>query len=183
MVTASQRIVTSLGRGLPASLRSSDRDLRPHLQGGDAMRGKSQFRNSILCSIALAAAVALLVLLAAIPASAQNPVPPTAREAAALPEFAAKLHPATRPALSNPRAAVHPGTGRPLPQQNQVLYENGPANGTTDAWTINFGYVVSDTFVPSGTPIQGFDLYVWEISGDVLSSLQWSITSSPNGGT
>ena len=25
-------------------------------------------------------------------------------------------------------------------------YDNGPINGTTDAWTINFGYVVSNTF-------------------------------------
>ncbi len=25
-------------------------------------------------------------------------------------------------------------------------YDNGPISGTTDAWTINFGYVVSDTF-------------------------------------
>jgi len=61
------------------------------------MRGKSKFRNSILCIIALTAAVALLLLLAFIPAWAQNPVPPTAREAAS-PAFAAKLHPATRPA-------------------------------------------------------------------------------------
>ncbi len=28
-------------------------------------------------------------------------------------------------------------------------YDNGPINGTTDAWTINFGYVVSDTFTVS----------------------------------
>ena len=31
-------------------------------------------------------------------------------------------------------------------------YDNGPINGTTDAWTINFGYVVSDTFVAGGSP-------------------------------
>ncbi len=30
-------------------------------------------------------------------------------------------------------------------------YDNGPINGTTDAWTINFGYVVSDTFVMGST--------------------------------
>jgi hypothetical protein len=39
-----------------------------------------------------------------------------------------------------------------------VLYENGPVNGTTDAWTINFGYVVSDSFVPSDSPVQGLDV-------------------------
>ena len=77
------------------------------------MRGQSQFRNSMLCIIALTAAVPLLVLLAAVPAWAQNPVPPTAREAAAMPEFAAKLHPSTRPAMNKPRAAIRaPGTFR-----------------------------------------------------------------------
>ena len=33
-------------------------------------------------------------------------------------------------------------------------YNNGPINGTTDAWTINFGYVVSDTFTSNGGPRQ-----------------------------
>ncbi len=32
----------------------------------------------------------------------------------------------------------------------QDLYNNGPINGTTDAWTINFGYVVSDNFRNEG---------------------------------
>src|SRR5271167_2692907 len=123
------------------------------------MRGNSQFRNSLLCIIALTAAVALLVLLAAVPAWAQNPVPPTAREAAALPEFAAKLHPATRPAMNKPQASTRASARQGSPQQGGVLYENGPVNGTTDAWTINFGYIVSDTFVPNGSPVGGFDLY------------------------
>ena len=30
-----------------------------------------------------------------------------------------------------------------IPASAQVLYDNGPLNGSTDAWTINFGYVVS----------------------------------------
>src|SRR5271166_869887 len=75
------------------------------------MHGKSQIPNSILWAIAWAAAVALLVLLAVTTARAQNPVPPTAREAAASPAFAAKLHPATRPARNKPRATQSaPGT-------------------------------------------------------------------------
>src|SRR5271169_3978588 len=157
------------------------------------MRGNSQFRNSLLCIIALTAAVALLVLLAAVPAWAQNPVPPTAREAAAMPEFAAKLHPATRPATNKPRAAARTrGTlgrrqssscsSRPSPQ-DFGYYDNGPINGTTDAWTFNFGFVVSDTFVPTGSSVYGFDLGVWEISGDSVTSVTWSITSGPNSGT
>ena len=33
-----------------------------------------------------------------------------------------------------------------VPAFAQWSYDNGPINGTTDAWTINFGYIVSDTF-------------------------------------
>ncbi len=64
-------------------------------------------------------------------------------------------------------------------------YDNGPINGTTDAWTINFGYIVSDTFNLVGpTPtITGFMFGVWEFPGDVLSSVDWSVTTGENGGT
>jgi PEP-CTERM motif len=69
-------------------------------------------------------------------------------------------------------------------------YDNGPINGTTDAWTINFGYVVSDTFVccktddgGGGGTVTGFMFGVWELPGDVMSSVQWSITSGENSGT
>ena len=27
-----------------------------------------------------------------------------------------------------------------------ISYDNGPVNGQVDAWTINFGFAVSDTF-------------------------------------
>jgi PEP-CTERM motif len=61
-------------------------------------------------------------------------------------------------------------------------YDNGPINGTTDAWTINFGYIVSDTFVAAGS-VNVFSFGVWEFPGDTMSSVQWSITSGENGGT
>ena len=70
------------------------------------MRSQSEFHGSVLSPILTAIVAALFVLLAVISARPQNPVPPTAREAAALPEFAAKLHPATRPAMNKPRAAA-----------------------------------------------------------------------------
>jgi PEP-CTERM motif-containing protein len=64
-------------------------------------------------------------------------------------------------------------------------YSNGAINGTTDAWTINFGYIVSDTFVTGAndTAVTGFMFGTWEFPGDVLSSVDWSITSAENGGT
>ena len=61
-------------------------------------------------------------------------------------------------------------------------YDNGPINGTTDAWTINFGYTVSDTFTGTNY-VDFFQFGVWEFPGDVLSSVDWSITSAENGGT
>jgi len=64
------------------------------------------------------------------------------------------------------------------------IYDNGAINGTTDAWTINFGYIVSDSYVNgSGNPVTGFAFGVWEFPGDVMSSVDWSITSAENGGT
>ena len=63
-------------------------------------------------------------------------------------------------------------------------YDNGPINGATDAWTINFGYIVSDSYIAAtGASVTGFQFGVWEFPGDVLSSVDWSITSAENGGT
>jgi hypothetical protein len=71
-----------------------------------------------------------------------------------------------------------------IPALAQVLYDDGPINGTTDAWTINFGYVVGDSFTLSAnSTVGGFNFGVWEYSGDVLTSVDWSITSYPVGGT
>lgn len=61
-------------------------------------------------------------------------------------------------------------------------YENGPINGNVDAWTINFGYVVSDTFVPNFSTVGSFEFGVWEYPGDTMTSVDWSITTAENGG-
>ncbi len=58
-----------------------------------------------------------------------------------------KLHIASLIILCLALAAV------PAWAQNNWSYDNGPINGTTDAWTINFGYVVSDTFFANATTI------------------------------
>jgi len=72
-----------------------------------------------------------------------------------------------------------------VPAMGQVLYSNGNTNGTTDAWTINFGFVVSDTFpIPAGgATITGADFAMWLVEGDTLETAQLSITSGENGGT
>jgi hypothetical protein len=76
-----------------------------------------------------------------------------------------------------------------VPASAQVIYDNGPVNGTVDAWTINFGYVVSDTLVcckvdsPGGDVMTGFDFWAWESPGDTALTVDWSVTSAEFGGT
>ncbi len=67
----------------------------------------------------------------------------------------------------------------------QVIYDNGPANGNLSSWQINFGFIVSDTFVVgnSGATIGGLSFAAWLIPGDTLSTVEVSITSGELGGT
>ena len=52
-----------------------------------------------------------------------------------------------------------------IPAWAQWSYDNGPINGTTDAWTINFGYIVSDTYIAGGNSVTNFSFGVWEFPG------------------
>ena len=72
------------------------------------------------------------------------------------------------------------------PAVAQSFYSNGRINVNTDAWTINFGFVVSDTFtVPSSSnlaTITGASFGMWFFPGDSLTSAEITITSQENGG-
>jgi PEP-CTERM motif len=72
----------------------------------------------------------------------------------------------------------------PAVAQNEI-YDNGPINGTNDAWTINFGFAVSDSFTVSGgnSTVTGLTFGSFMLPGDVLTSVELSITSSEFGGT
>ena len=71
----------------------------------------------------------------------------------------------------------------PLPVLAGTLYDNGPPNGGVDAWTINGGYVVSDSFVLSSEAnITGLSFWTWMLPGDTLTSAEVSITSNEFGG-
>jgi hypothetical protein len=64
------------------------------------------------------------------------------------------------------------------------VYCNGTGiNGGVDAWTINFGYVVSDSFTVGAGTITGADFGVWLYANDVMQTVDWSVTSAANGGT
>ena len=70
-----------------------------------------------------------------------------------------------------------------VPAMAQVLYSNGATNGNTDAWTINFGFAVSDTFPTPGGPINGLQFAAWLFPGDVLLNSEVLITTAEFGGT
>ena len=65
-----------------------------------------------------------------------------------------------------------------------ILYDNGPRGPDADAWTFNFGFVVSDTFtLASNATVNGLQFNAWVFPGDVLTSAEVSITSLEFGGT
>ena len=58
-----------------------------------------------------------------------------------------------------------------VPATAQTLYDNGPINGNTDAWTINFGFVVSDSFtLGSAATVNSLSFGTWMFPGDVLQT-------------
>jgi PEP-CTERM motif len=69
------------------------------------------------------------------------------------------------------------------PAVAQTIYDNGPINGTTDAWTINSGFVVSDSFSTAGGNITGLTFGAWVFPGDVPEAAEVQITSGEFGGT
>ena len=71
-----------------------------------------------------------------------------------------------------------------IPASASTLYSNGGLNGTYDAFTINFGYIVSNNFALSGaSTVTGFDFNTWSYPGDTPLAVDWSITGAENGGT
>jgi hypothetical protein len=70
----------------------------------------------------------------------------------------------------------------PALAQNDI-YDNGPTNGSTDAWTISSGFVVSDSFTfTRAEQVSGLEFAVWLMPGDVLQSAEVLLTSDEDGG-
>lgn len=71
-----------------------------------------------------------------------------------------------------------------VPAMADILYDNGPRGPDSDAWTINFGFAVSNSFTfASNATITGFEFNAWLFPGDTLNSAELSITSGEFGGT
>ena len=72
-----------------------------------------------------------------------------------------------------------------IPAVADSLYSNGPYNGTTDAWTINFGFAVSDSFtVPDNSSIEYLHIVYWDAStSDLLTTLDIQVGATSFGGS
>jgi len=72
-----------------------------------------------------------------------------------------------------------------IPAVADTVYDNGPINGSIDAWTINFGFEISDSFTLSGasTTLTGLSFGAWLFPGDTITSVEVSITNFEGGGT
>jgi PEP-CTERM motif len=68
--------------------------------------------------------------------------------------------------------------------QADVVYDDGPANGTVNGWTINFGYAVANSFTLAGPSLlTGAKFTLWNLPDDVTATVDWSIVDAPTGGT
>ena len=58
------------------------------------------------------------------------------------------------------------------------LWDNGPISGLNNAWSINNGYSVGDSFqlIAASNTITSFSFGAWVAMGDTVSSVDWSIT-------
>ncbi|MGC2111319.1 MAG: choice-of-anchor tandem repeat GloVer-containing protein [Candidatus Korobacteraceae bacterium] len=140
------------------------------------MSGKQQSRNLIF------AATLNLTFIALAIASVwgQSAVPPTARQAATMPQFASRLAPpSVRPAAGKSPLPVLSRAGAFLPQ-DQVVYENGPVNGQVDAWTLNSGFAATDS-IQVNSSIGSLNFWAWLIPGDTITNIQVSVGSTPFG--
>jgi PEP-CTERM motif len=75
------------------------------------------------------------------------------------------------------------------PAMADTLYSNGAYNGTNDAWTINFGFAVSDSFSLSGCAAQGcsvesLHIVYWDASStDLLTTVDMQLGATSFSGT
>ncbi len=63
----------------------------------------------------------------------------------------------------------------------QDLYDNGPVNGDTSAWQINFGYAVSDAAKVANVSRSNVknNIVVWVEPGDTPTSIGWGLGTTP----
>jgi hypothetical protein len=77
---------------------------------------------------------------------------------------------------------VHSSPPAPPPPANEV-YDNGPINGDVNAWTINFGYSVSDSLeILRTSQVSGISFGAWLYPGDTITTVEVQIGGGAFGG-
>ena len=67
---------------------------------------------------------------------------------------------------------------------DSILYDNGPINGTIDAWGINYTFSMADSFtVSSQATISGVNFGDWVSQGDTPTQVEYLITTQAFGGS
>ena len=62
-----------------------------------------------------------------------------------------------------------------------TLYDNGPIDGTIDAFKITDSFAIADSFTLSqSSVVTGVNFGVWAFPGDTISTVDWGITSASN---
>ena len=62
-----------------------------------------------------------------------------------------------------------------------VVYDNGPINGSINAWTINNVYSVANQFtLTATTDVTSVSFGTWNYPGDTLTNVNWAIVDSPS---
>jgi hypothetical protein len=71
-----------------------------------------------------------------------------------------------------------------LPARAQDIYDNGQILGSQGSWSISSGSITSDSFgiVDGSNTVTGLQFGAWLTPGDVLQSVEISITNEPLGG-
>ncbi len=164
------------------------------------MHRRGQSRTPLFRALPLVTITGLMILVVT-SAFAQSSIPSTTGQAARVPQYAVRLHQPTAWAAAGRESRVAPGVrgpgasykrlpngpvrGNGWPLDDSVLYENGPIDGQDYGWTLNFGFAVSDSFSANGNnpTVNGLEFGAWLFPGDVLQSVEVSITSQPFGGT
>ncbi len=134
------------------------------------------------CLILTVACLALSSAAQATLSADHKNVPATARQAAQMSQFASRLHPTATRLRGTPVPRAHQRQGAIWPQ-DEIAYDNGPVNGNVDAWTINFGYAVTNS-AQINTQINGLTgitFWAWLIPGDTITNVEVSIGVAPFG--
>lgn len=122
----------------------------------------------------------LFITISSSPAQGQDSVAPAAIQTST-PQFGSRIAPG--PTSKKQRGNARSGLHRGSPQDELVIYANGPIDGNTYAWGINYGFAISNSFNYGIGSINSLTFGAWLAPGDVLQSVEVSFTSQPLGGT